>query len=87
MEQLKKQRVCVIGSGMAGLVAAYTLQKDTVSRFDVEVIEAVCMSSLEKLGIFPDTTQHHSLASLATRILNQRVTNELKLARCHALTY
>lgn len=41
MEPPKKQRICVVGSGMAGLVAAYTLQKDKSSCFQVEVIEAV----------------------------------------------
>lgn len=41
METFTPKRVCVVGSGMAGLVAAYTLQKDTSSRFQVQVIEAV----------------------------------------------
>ena len=41
MEERKQQRICVVGSGMAGLVAAYTLQKDRSSRFAVDVIEAV----------------------------------------------
>lgn len=41
MEPLRKQRICVVGSGMAGLVAAYTLQKDRFSRFEVQIIEAV----------------------------------------------
>lgn len=38
----KKERVAVIGSGMAGLVTAHLLQRDKRGRFDVEVLEMVC---------------------------------------------
>lgn len=36
-----RQKVAIIGSGMAGLVTAYLLQTDPSSRFEVEVFETV----------------------------------------------
>lgn len=36
-----KKSVAVIGSGMAGLVSAYLLQKDREQRYTVEVFEMV----------------------------------------------
>jgi protoporphyrinogen oxidase len=36
-----KKTVAVIGSGMAGLVSAYLIQKDRKHRFAVEVFEMV----------------------------------------------
>jgi hypothetical protein len=36
-----RQRVAIVGSGMAGLVAGYLLANDKEGRFDVEVLEMV----------------------------------------------
>lgn len=36
-----RQKVAIIGSGMAGLVTAYLLRNDTSGRFDVEIFERV----------------------------------------------
>jgi predicted NAD/FAD-binding protein len=36
-----RQKVAVIGSGMAGLVTAYLLRTDPSGRFEVEVFETV----------------------------------------------
>jgi protoporphyrinogen oxidase len=41
MGEAPKQRVAVIGSGMAGLVAAFLVQRDTKCRYKVEVFEKV----------------------------------------------
>lgn len=38
----KKIRVAVIGSGLAGLTAAYLLARDTAKRYSVEIFEMVC---------------------------------------------
>lgn len=38
---LRRQKVAVIGSGMAGLVTAYLLRTDSSGRFDVEIFERV----------------------------------------------
>jgi hypothetical protein len=43
---LKRSSVAVVGTGMAGLSAAYLLKNDPQSRFDVEVFEAVCPALL-----------------------------------------
>lgn len=36
-----KKTVAVIGSGMAGLVTAYLLQRDRQKRYEVEIFETV----------------------------------------------
>lgn len=38
----KKIRIAVIGSGLAGLTAAYLLARDTANRYSVEIFEMVC---------------------------------------------
>lgn len=45
-----KCRVAVVGSGMAGLVTAYLLHRDTANRYDVEVFEIVRLRG----SLFPD---------------------------------
>lgn len=42
----QRQRVGVIGSGMAGLVTAYLLRTDASNRYEVEVFEKVRSSSI-----------------------------------------
>lgn len=54
MQTSNPKRVYVVGSGMAGLVAAYTLQNDTSSRFQVQVIEAVSSPPLYIPSIHTD---------------------------------
>jgi phytoene dehydrogenase-like protein len=41
MREASKQTVAVVGSGMAGLVAAFLLQRDNEGRYRVEVFEKV----------------------------------------------
>jgi NAD(P)-binding Rossmann-like domain/Flavin containing amine oxidoreductase len=41
MEYTKRQRVAVVGTGLAGLVASYLLSQDGEGRFKVEVFETV----------------------------------------------
>jgi glycine/D-amino acid oxidase-like deaminating enzyme len=40
-EKSRKARVAVVGSGMAGLVAAYLLQRDPKRRYSVVLFESV----------------------------------------------
>ncbi|KAF7115215.1 hypothetical protein CNMCM5793_001642 [Aspergillus hiratsukae] len=47
MGEAPKQRVAVIGSGMAGLVAAFLVQRDTKCRYEVEVFEKQDQLSLD----------------------------------------
>jgi glycine/D-amino acid oxidase-like deaminating enzyme len=39
-----RQRVAIVGSGMAGLVAGYLLANDKEERFEVEVLEMVSIT-------------------------------------------
>jgi phytoene dehydrogenase-like protein len=41
MRETSKQTVAVVGSGMAGLVAAFLIQRDNKCRYSVEVFEKV----------------------------------------------
>jgi hypothetical protein len=41
MRETSKQTVAVVGSGMAGLVAAFLIQRDNECRYNVEVFEKV----------------------------------------------
>jgi protoporphyrinogen oxidase len=41
---MEKERVAVVGTGPAGLVAAFCLQNDLENKFDVTVFEMVCPS-------------------------------------------
>lgn len=43
-EKCPRKRVAVIGSGLAGLTAAYLLQKDRKQRYEVIVFESVSIS-------------------------------------------
>jgi cation diffusion facilitator CzcD-associated flavoprotein CzcO len=45
MEGSGRQKVAVIGTGMAGLVIAYILRNDPQGRFEVEVFEKVSTAS------------------------------------------
>jgi predicted NAD/FAD-binding protein len=41
-----KQKVAIVGSGMAGLVTAYLLHHDLCQRYSVTVFESVRMSQM-----------------------------------------
>jgi 2-polyprenyl-6-methoxyphenol hydroxylase-like FAD-dependent oxidoreductase len=41
MQDRKPIRVAIVGSGMAGLVTAYLLNRDPRQRFDVTIFESV----------------------------------------------
>lgn len=45
METKRPVRVAIVGSGMAGLVSAYLLQRDPRQRYAVKVFESVCFAS------------------------------------------
>ncbi|KAH3299037.1 hypothetical protein KXV87_004242, partial [Aspergillus fumigatus] len=47
MREASKQTVAVIGSGMAGLVAAFLLHRDSKGRYRVEVFEKQDQLSLD----------------------------------------
>lgn len=42
----RKKTVAIIGSGMAGLVSAYLIQRDRQQRYEVEIFETVNDSKL-----------------------------------------
>jgi protoporphyrinogen oxidase len=43
MDQKEKQKVAVVGTGPAGLVAAWALQNDLKGRYDVTIMEMVSL--------------------------------------------
>lgn len=45
METKEPLRVAIVGSGMAGLVTAYLLQRDASHRYAVKVFESVSFPS------------------------------------------
>lgn len=58
MEQKGQIRVAIVGSGMAGLVTAYLLNRDVQSRYAVTLFEAasVAISAVLVPGIGPTDT-------------------------------
>lgn len=44
-EKARPIRVAIVGSGMAGLVTAYLLQRDVQQRYEVKVLESVSATS------------------------------------------
>ena len=42
LKMASKQRVAIVGSGLAGLVSAYLLHHDQRQRYAVKVFESVC---------------------------------------------
>ena len=41
-----RKSIAIVGTGMAGLISAYLLNKDPERRFDVELFEAVRFQTL-----------------------------------------
>ena len=63
-----RKRVAVIGSGLAGLTAAYLLQRDPKQRYEVTVFESVSTSVHPELkGYFA----HHYRAEMRHWIQHQ----------------
>ncbi|KAJ0420793.1 hypothetical protein BJY00DRAFT_283591 [Aspergillus carlsbadensis] len=59
-----RQRVAIVGSGMAGLVAGYLLANDKEARFDVEVLEMQDRLSLDSASYtLPRESSRHSPGS------------------------
>lgn len=56
-----RQRVAVVGSGLAGLTAAYLLQNDRKQRYEVIVFESVSASVPPEL--FNGCPAHHYRAT------------------------
>ncbi|KAJ9642533.1 hypothetical protein H2199_004914 [Coniosporium tulheliwenetii] len=66
MEQKDQIRVAIVGSGMAGLVTAYLLNRDVQSRYAVTLFEAASIAIFAVLipGIGPTDTPQGDLLSL-----------------------
>ncbi|KAF1813404.1 FAD/NAD(P)-binding domain-containing protein [Eremomyces bilateralis CBS 781.70] len=61
MEEKRRTRVAIVGSGMAGLVTAYLLNRDQRERYDVTVLEQGDKLSLDSASVsVPTRSNTHS---------------------------